>query len=301
MIKGLVTIIIPTYNRADYVVEAIESAKAQTYAARQIIVVDDGSSDETERRVAGIEGVEYYYRNHRGQGAARNYGLRRARGEYIASLDADDLWEKDFLSRSVSCLEDFGLDFVFTNWNKIRGGRPFPSEWLRHQKWKPYRTNRRGDWFLLTPAQIRKLFLDICPAPSSSLVLRRSSVVTGWGEQMQIADDWYLLLEMALSHPCTAAFDLTPRWHKRVDGKNVYDGQSPTESIRKLYLHDCRLFRESFGPRLTRGERLKLNCREFKYRLYLFVREMMRSDLSARLKLPQLLTPARLIIKRMVK
>jgi glycosyltransferase involved in cell wall biosynthesis len=59
------------------------------------------------RRVAEIQSVEYYHQNNRGQGAARNFGVGLAQGEYIASLDSDDLWESDSLARSVSCLEAF--------------------------------------------------------------------------------------------------------------------------------------------------------------------------------------------------
>src|SRR2546423_6776486 len=113
MIKGLVSIIIPTHNRADYVVEAIRSAKAQTYPLKQIIVADDGSCDDTARRVSVAAVVEYYYQGNRGQGAARNHGLRFADGEYVASLDSDDLWDAAFSARSVARLEAFKLDFVF--------------------------------------------------------------------------------------------------------------------------------------------------------------------------------------------
>src|SRR5207244_8190881 len=221
MTRGLVSVIIPTYNRADYVVEAVRSAQAQTYSRKQIIVVDDGSRDDTAHRVAEIGDVEYYYQAHRGQGAARNHGLRIAAGEFIASLDSDDLWDKDFLSRSVECLETHQLDFVFTNWTKARGSQSQPSEWLRDGKWRKYQTRRQGEWSLLGAAEVRKLFLKICPAPSSSLVIRRSSIASGWGERMLIADDWYMILETALRRPCRAAFSLTPRWKKRVDGQNV--------------------------------------------------------------------------------
>jgi glycosyltransferase involved in cell wall biosynthesis len=276
MIKGLVSVIIPTYNRADYVVEALASAKAQTYPSKQIIVVDDGSRDDTARRVAEVEGVEYYYQENRGQGAARNYGLRFAEGEYIASLDSDDLWDEDFLTRSVECLEAFQLDFVFTNWVKVRGEELTESEWLRDGRWKPYQTHREGEWSLLKPAQVRKLFLEICPAPSSSILIRRDSIVSGWGEHMQIADDWYLLLETALHRPCRAAFSLTPRWKKRVDGQNVYDGQPFIETVRKLYLHDYRFFGRDFRSRLTRRERLGLARRGMMYRLRLLLRETVR-------------------------
>jgi glycosyltransferase involved in cell wall biosynthesis len=293
MIKGLVSVIIPTYNRADFVVEAVRSAQAQSYPSKQIIVVDDGSSDDTARRLAGVEGVEYHYQENRGQGAARNRGLRLARGEYVASLDSDDLWDEDFLARGVECLEAFGLDFVFANWVKMRGGQLHPSEWLRDGKWRPYRTRPTGDWFLLTPAEVRKLFLDICPAPSSSLVVRRDSIASGWGERMRIADDWYLILEMALCRPCKAAFTLAPRWKKRADGSNVYDGRPFVETVRELYLHDHRLFRRDFRALLTRRERLALARRAAGYRLRLLLHETANTGLATRLKVPLLVARLR--------
>lgn len=293
MIKGLVSIIVPTYNRADYVVEALRSAQAQTYPWKQIIVIDDGSGDDTRRRVAGVEGVDYYYQSNQGQGAARNYGLRHADGEYIASLDSDDLWDEDFLAQSVQCLEAFQLDFVFTNWVKMRGEQVSPSEWLRAGKWSSYQTKCEGEWSILDHAQVRKLFLEICPAPSSSLVIRRDSIVSGWGAHMQIADDWYLLLETALQRPCRAAFSLTPRWKKRVDGQNVYDGLSYGETIRKLYLHDFRFFRRDFRARLTWRERLVLASRGMMYHLRLLLHEAFRSEFAARVKIPVLIARVR--------
>lgn len=287
MLKGLVSVIIPTYNRADFVVEAIRSARAQTYPHKQIIVVDDGSRDDTARRVAEAGGVEYHYQENRGQGAARNLGLGHARGEYVASLDSDDLWDEDFLARSVECLEAFRVDFAFSNWTKVRGDAVQQSEWLRDGKWRPYRRRPRGEWFLLEPGEVRRLFLDICPAPSSSLLLRRSSIASGWGEQMQIADDWYLILDMALRRPCTAAFTLTPRWRKRVDGLNVYDGRPFADSARELYLHDYRLFKRDFGPLLTRRERLTLGLRASAHRLRLTLHEAARTRLAERLSVPR--------------
>ena len=293
MIEGLVSVIIPTYDRADYVVEALRSAKAQTYPSKQIIVVDDGSRDGTARRVAEVGGAEYYYQENRGQGAARNRGLGLARGEYVASLDSDDLWDEDFLARGVECLEASGLDFVFSNWTKVRDGRQYRSEWLRDGKWRRYQKRSRGDWWLLEPAEVRRLFLDICPAPSSSLIVRREAIGSGWGGHMQIADDWYLILEMALRRPCRAAFTLTPRWRKRVDGKNVYDGRPFAEVARELYLHDHRVFRRDFGDVLTRREKLTLGWNSAAHRVRLALHESAQTRLAARLKVPHVVARLR--------
>jgi len=286
MIKGLVSVIIPSYNRADFLVEAIASAKAQTYPLVEIIVVDDGSTDHTALRVAQLEGVSYCYQKHQGQGAARNLGLARAKGEYIASLDSDDLWDEDFLTRSVEGLEKFALDLVFSNWTKVRGDKTAVSEWLRDGVWRRYQADVRGEWSLLSPAQLRSLFLERCPAPSSSMLIRRSSIVSGWGEQMQIADDWYLLLETVLSRPSRAAFTLTPRWKKRADGMNLYDGQPFAETTKKLYLHDYPFFARDFRQLLTRREKLFLAGRPMKYRALLLVHKFLRKEFALRLRLP---------------
>ena len=293
MTRGLVSVIIPTYNRADYVVEAVRSAQAQTYARTQIIVVDDGSCDDTARRVAEMSDVEYCYQAHRGQGAARNHGLRIAAGEFIASLDSDDLWDAGFLSRSVECLEEFGLDFVFTNWVKVRDGQTLPSEWLRDGKWRKYQTRRQREWSFLDPAEVRKLFLKMCPAPSSSVLIRRDAIVSGWGEHMQIADDWYLILDTVLHRPCRAAFTLRPRWRKRIDERNIYDGRPFAETAKKLHLHDCPAFRRDFRSLLSRREKFTLARREAAYRLRLLLYQSVKTELAVRLKIPTIIARLR--------
>jgi GT2 family glycosyltransferase len=92
-VPGLVTVVIPTYNRARIIARSVESALAQTYPSLEVIVADDGSSDDT----AGVVGrlgsrVRCVRQANAGVSAARNFGMRHARGEYIAFLDSDDAW-----------------------------------------------------------------------------------------------------------------------------------------------------------------------------------------------------------------
>jgi hypothetical protein len=82
---------------------------------------------------------------------------------------------------------------------------------------------------------------------------------------MQIADDWYLILEMSLTKPCHAAFTTTPLWLKRTDGNNRYDGQSFRRVVRQLYFHDHGCFRRDFGRWLSRRERVQLALRQLGY------------------------------------
>ncbi len=105
-----VSVIIPTYNRADLIVEAIHSVLAQTYQDLELIVVDDGSTDGTREAVAPYVQrsngrVRYVYQENQGLSAARNTGCRLARGQYLAFLDSDDLWKPEKLAVQVPVLD----------------------------------------------------------------------------------------------------------------------------------------------------------------------------------------------------
>lgn len=103
-----VSVLIPTYNRADLVMRAVDSALAQTFRDVEIIVIDDGSTDETQQLFElPPEKVRYISRPHSGlPAAARNTGLEFANGEYVALLDSDDEWLPEKLERQVRVLDD---------------------------------------------------------------------------------------------------------------------------------------------------------------------------------------------------
>ena len=106
MIDGLVSIITPCYNGERYVAETIESVIGQTYGKWEMIVVDDGSRDRSAQIVQGYAAKDARIRLVRqanaGTACARNAALHLAKGRYIALLDADDLWEPDFLEKQLA-------------------------------------------------------------------------------------------------------------------------------------------------------------------------------------------------------
>jgi glycosyltransferase involved in cell wall biosynthesis len=110
--KPKVSVLIPTYNRADKVCKSVESVLAQSYADLEVIVVDDGSSDDTDKTLVRIFGdrIRYFYQANCGVSKARNKGIEEARGEWIAFLDSDDLWENDKLEWQFKALERFAPD-----------------------------------------------------------------------------------------------------------------------------------------------------------------------------------------------
>jgi glycosyltransferase involved in cell wall biosynthesis len=93
----LISVIIPTYDAARFLPEAIASIQQQNYAPLEIIVVDDGSTDDTRSVVAAWPNIRYLHQENQGPAAARNAGIRAAQSELLAFLDVDDLWTPDHL------------------------------------------------------------------------------------------------------------------------------------------------------------------------------------------------------------
>ena len=253
--EPLVSVIIPTYNRETKVCDAIRSVLGQTYKNVQLLVIDDGSTDSTSGLINSFPGVEFIQQRHAGQAAARNNGLRNAKGDLIANLDSDDVWEPTFLSECVEKIVSDNFDFVFANWTQeykmaashdFLNGDPFL---------KPYFSRLENNWIDLEAEDLRHLYLRACPSPSSSLVMRKSAIVSGWDEQINIGDDWTLYLDMILSKPRRASFTLKKLWTKRVDGINIYDGRVRSEVLSLLYISDLNRILERHKDKLTAKEK----------------------------------------------
>ena len=115
----LVSIIIPTYNRAEYLKRALKSVFSQTFKDFEVLVMDDGSTDNTLEIVESFkeERIKYEWaENFGGPAAPRNRGLRFARGEYIAFLDSDDEWITDKIEKQFILLKKSKL--IFLNFSK---------------------------------------------------------------------------------------------------------------------------------------------------------------------------------------
>ena len=106
-----VSVVVPLYNKIRYIGRCLESILQQTYWDLEVIVVDDGSTDGGEEYVRNCPDlrVRLIRQANACPGAARNRGVREARGEFIAMLDADDAWEPNYVAESVGQLDRFGL------------------------------------------------------------------------------------------------------------------------------------------------------------------------------------------------
>src|SRR5262245_12720800 len=122
MKESLISCIVPVYNGERYLAETLDSILAQTYRPLEIIIADDGSTDGTAEVVASYgDKVRYLRQDNAGASAARNVGLGAARGEFVAFLDADDLWDSKKLARQMARFDvrsdlDGSVTFVQNFW-----------------------------------------------------------------------------------------------------------------------------------------------------------------------------------------
>ena len=140
------SIIIPLYNKAPYIRKALETVCAQTYRDYEIIVVNDGSTDDSavvaESYLQHAEGICYTIisQDNAGVAAARNRGVKHASGQYMAFLDADDWWELDYLARMAELIADYpqagvyGCNYVYYKPGKTRVALNIPTGYINYPK-----------------------------------------------------------------------------------------------------------------------------------------------------------------------
>jgi len=183
-----VSVIIPTYNRAWSLHEAVQSVLTQTYTDYEIIVVDDGSTDETAKLLRSYDSVTAIRQPCQGVSAARNRGVRAAQGELLAFLDSDDFWLPDKLSAQVRYFDDNPeTDICQTEELWIRRGI----------RVNPGRRHRKQAGMIFKPS------LALCLVSPSAVMLRRSlfESVGGFDEQLPACEDYDLWLRIGCRYP----------------------------------------------------------------------------------------------------
>ncbi len=182
-----VSVIIPTFNRAHLIGETLDSVFAQTRRADEIIVVDDGSTDDTENILATFAGRITYRRiPHAGASVARNIGLDLACSEYIAFLDSDDLWASRFLEQMTKTLDSApDAGFAYSDY------ATFDAQGLRQAASLLAREKLNGNLF----AQL----LETDFISTGTLLIRRACFtrVGGFDSALAVAHDWDLWLRLA--------------------------------------------------------------------------------------------------------
>ena len=190
--RPLISVIVPTFNRADFLPEAVESALSQTEVEVEVIVVDDGSTDHTaavieQKRTHWGNRVRYIWQKNSERSVARNHGLEYARGEYVTFLDSDDVWRPEHALTCVTALEadrdsiaaysEYGL--ISADGGVIRERVPRPES-----GGKNFQKNLCLKRLILHPTEI---------------VIRRSALGNGevFDPEIPGAEDWLLWVKLA--------------------------------------------------------------------------------------------------------
>jgi glycosyltransferase involved in cell wall biosynthesis len=187
-VSPIVSVVIPTFNRWPLVGEAVESVLAQSYAHFELIVVDDGSTDETREELAKFGSrLRWFTKARGGVAAARNFGVNRAVGSYIAFLDSDDLWRPKKLEVQTAFMKRHPeIQICQSEEIWIRNGiRVNPK--AKHQKFS-------GDIFFRS--------LDLCLVSPSAVMMTKTlfEQVGGFDESFPVCEDYELWLRIAVEH-----------------------------------------------------------------------------------------------------
>ncbi len=189
MVHGVtrVSVIVPAYNAASYIGDAVDSALRQTHADTEIVVVDDGSTDGTGDRLRAFGNrITVHRQTNSGVAAARNRGARAATGEWLAFLDADDEWLPEKLDRQLAAVPQH---MVYSDRFNVgaRGELPAIQSHVTPM--------HHGDLFL-------RLLLEGNFVTASSVMVRRSlfETVGGFCEGLHGTEDWDLWVRIAASH-----------------------------------------------------------------------------------------------------
>ena len=181
-----ISVIIPAFNRAHTLPKALDSVLSQTLKPREIIVVDDGSTDETNAVLANYPGLCIISQDNRGVSAARNVGIEKAGGEWLAFLDSDDEWLKEKLEKQwdTICIDDKLICHTEEIW--IRNG----------QRVNPMKKHKKFG------GMIYERCLPLCVISPSSVMIHRSVFkdVGVFDESLEVCEDYDLWLRICAKY-----------------------------------------------------------------------------------------------------
>ncbi len=185
-----VSVVIPTYNCASLLPKAIQSAYAQTIQPHEVIVIDDGCTDNTAEVIRQWmpelpDNFIYEYKVNGGEASARNRGVARATGDFVAFIDQDDLWLPDKLEKQLTQFErDVTLGMSFTAYTRISGDE---RELVQLSAWETS-----------TEYALRQLMIGCCITPSTVMVRREVLQSVGpFDESFWLGCDWDMWLRIA--------------------------------------------------------------------------------------------------------
>jgi glycosyltransferase involved in cell wall biosynthesis len=187
--RPIISVIIPTYNRGWIVKEAIDSVLSQNDVSFELIVVDDGSSDNTSEILALYGNrIRVIRQDNQGVSAARNTGIHAALGDYIALLDSDDLWLPGKLTVQINFFTE-NPEALICQTDEI---------WIRNgRRVNPKRKHKKPSGMIFEPS------LSLCLVSPSAVMIKKSLLLEagGFDERLEACEDYDLWLRIGCTHP----------------------------------------------------------------------------------------------------
>jgi amino acid adenylation domain-containing protein len=217
--QGRVSVVIPAYNSGDFLPAAIDSVLLQTYPDVEIVVVDDGSTDDTKIKCDRYPTVRYIYQVNQGAASARNAGIRASQGEYLLFLDSDDYLFPDAIEIGVECLQaNPAAGFVFGNYlfRSINADGSYTTQQLSEDP------PAVASYATILAAQHK--------IQCATVLLRRAAVeaVGGFGTGFTVMEDLHLFLSIARTLPID--------FHDRVVSEYRYHGRNLSSASAKMLI-----------------------------------------------------------------
>ena len=238
---ALISVVMPCYNAAPYLREAITSVLEQSYPAIELIVVNDGSTDGSTEIIqefakAHPGRVRLLYQNRAGPYTARNQGLAIAQGNFVAFLDADDYWHPQMLAQLHEALTESRVELAYCGWQHVGAGA---------ENFQPYIPP------LIDDNNMLEHFLKACPWPINGVLMRRQviDILRGFSERRATAMDYDLWLRMLTLQPSLIRVPEVLAFHRHYP-------RTDTAIPRWRQVFDAVAVREDFVrryPELTRS------------------------------------------------
>jgi len=255
----LISVVIPCYNSSAYLAEAIDSALTQTYPNKEIVVVDDGSTDDSAAIMSRYgDRIQVVRQTNSGLPAARNAGIRASSGKWLAFLDADDWWDPRFLEKTAHALESTNGALAYTGWQNVGAPPPYhepfvPEDYEHAQPSKTIRLLRTTGW------------------PVHAALTRRDVLFDAglFNPDLKSCEDFDLWLRVALTRPIVRVPEVLAyyRFHPGQMTRNQAHNALMHYRIQKTFLSTHADIPELNDPALRRdlttGELLKRGYRAY--------------------------------------
>ena len=252
-----ISVIIPTYNRAHLVTRAVESVLRQTHLPAEIIVVDDGSQDDTQERLAAFAPqVRVIYQSNQGVAVARDTGIKAATSPWLAFLDSDDYWERPFLQRMIQAIQATGGQA-----NLYFADAQVPPSYKASTFWEYRKFATEGahtfcedgtEWVMM-PGQPMSIIVSL---------IRRDAYLAcgGFWPELRNREDTHLFFKLGLGQPICAVACL---------GATISEDGVPQNRLTRTLAHDpiaghhfqVKMLQDLLGQDLPIGVRSRLQQR----------------------------------------